>query len=208
MYEENRFVVDYFGAGLLMLSQRPGLSYCQEHCFNQLTIGSLKLVLGSEDHDDIGAISTEGFFIRVEREQRLDVEPAGYKAPHKLTVAPTEVSRQDFPPDDARAMSPRRSTEETDKMLVSARQDFPPDDGRALGPRRSTEETDKMRVSARQSIEKRAQDMQSGFEAIATQIESVSKNCESLDRQNQALQDTIGDMKKSLSRESLNAKKK
>lgn len=36
--------------------------------------------------------------------------------------APTEAPPQDFPPDDARAMSPRRSTEETDKMLTSARQ--------------------------------------------------------------------------------------
>ncbi|KAL8654485.1 MAG: hypothetical protein Q9226_003417 [Calogaya cf. arnoldii] len=94
--------------------------------------------------------------------------------------APTEAPPQDFPPGDARAMSPRRSSEETDKMLTSARQ----------------------------SIERRAQDMQSGLEAIATQIETVSKNCESLDRQNQALQDAIGDMTRSLSRESLTSKKK
>ncbi|KAL8731846.1 MAG: hypothetical protein Q9166_003130 [cf. Caloplaca sp. 2 TL-2023] len=94
--------------------------------------------------------------------------------------APTEAPPQTFPPDDARAMSPRRSSEETDKMLVSARR----------------------------SIEKRAQDMRSGLEAIATQIETVSKNCESLDRQNQALQDAIGDMTRSLSRESLSSRKK
>ncbi|KAL8830916.1 MAG: hypothetical protein Q9170_005518 [Blastenia crenularia] len=87
-------------------------------------------------------------------------------------------------------------------------QDFPPDDARAMSPRRSSEETDKMLVSARLSIEKRAQDMQSGLAAIATQIETVSKNCESLDRQNQALQDAIGDMTRSLSRESLSSKKK
>ncbi|KAL8859108.1 MAG: hypothetical protein Q9178_004371 [Gyalolechia marmorata] len=94
--------------------------------------------------------------------------------------APTEAPPQEFPPDDARAMSPRRSSEETDKMLVRARL----------------------------SIERRAQDMQSGLEAIANQIETVSRNCESLDRQNQALQDAIGDMTRSLSRESLNSKKK
>ncbi|KAL8808191.1 MAG: hypothetical protein Q9182_000255 [Xanthomendoza sp. 2 TL-2023] len=94
--------------------------------------------------------------------------------------APTEAPPKDFPPDDARAMSPRRSTEETDRMLNSARL----------------------------SIERRAQDMQSGLSAIATQIATVSKNCESLDRQNQALQDAIGDMTRSLSRESLSSKKK
>lgn len=55
---------------------------------------------------------------------------------------------------------------------------------------------------------RRAQDMQSGLAAIATQVETVSKNCESLDRQNQALQDAIGDMTRSLSRESLLSKKK
>ncbi|KAI4249627.1 MAG: hypothetical protein L6R40_000416 [Gallowayella cf. fulva] len=87
-------------------------------------------------------------------------------------------------------------------------QNFPPDDARAMSPRRSSEETDKMLVSARLSIERRAQDMQSGLDAIATQIETVSKNCESLDQQNQALQDAIGDMTRSLSRESLSSKKK
>ncbi|KAL8947637.1 MAG: hypothetical protein Q9222_006109 [Ikaeria aurantiellina] len=58
---ENQFVVDWFGAGLLPLSRPRGLSSCQEHCVNQLTIGSLNLTLGSEDHDDIGAICTAGF---------------------------------------------------------------------------------------------------------------------------------------------------
>lgn len=50
--------------------------------------------------------------------------------------------------------------------------------------------------------------MQSGLAAIANQIETVARNCESLDRQNQALQDAIGDMTRSLSRESLSSKKK
>ncbi|KAI4129729.1 MAG: hypothetical protein LQ338_002113 [Usnochroma carphineum] len=94
--------------------------------------------------------------------------------------APTEAPPQEFSPDDARAMSPRRTSEETDQMLVSARL----------------------------SIEKRAQDMQSGLAAIASQIETVAKNCESLDRQNQALQDAIGDMTRTLSRESLPSRKK
>lgn len=35
--------------------------------------------------------------------------------------APTEGPKKEFPPDDARAMSPRRSSEETDKMVVAAR---------------------------------------------------------------------------------------
>ncbi|KAL8942033.1 MAG: hypothetical protein Q9216_001886 [Gyalolechia sp. 2 TL-2023] len=95
-----------------------------------------------------------------------------------------------------------------DAPVEAPPQEFPPDDARAMSPRRSSEETEKMLVSARLSIEKRAQDMQSGLAAIATQIETVSKNCESLDRQNQALQDAIGDMTRSLSRESLSSKKK
>ncbi|KAI4143455.1 MAG: hypothetical protein LQ341_002916, partial [Variospora aurantia] len=35
--------------------------------------------------------------------------------------APTEAPSKEFPPEDARAMSPRRSSEETDKMLIKAR---------------------------------------------------------------------------------------
>ncbi|KAI4208276.1 MAG: hypothetical protein LQ346_000156 [Caloplaca aetnensis] len=97
--------------------------------------------------------------------------------------APTAAPAKEFPPDDARAMSPRRSSEETDKMLVNVRLSIQHEPRRAL-------------------------DMQSGLAAIANQIETVARNCESLDRQNQALQDAIGDMTRSLSRESLSSKKK
>ncbi|KAL8881475.1 MAG: hypothetical protein Q9192_007790, partial [Flavoplaca navasiana] len=64
--------------------------------------------------------------------------------------APTRAPPQEFPPDDPRAMSPRRTNEETDKMLVKAGppQEFPPDDARAVSPRRTNEETDKMLVNA------------------------------------------------------------
>lgn len=35
--------------------------------------------------------------------------------------APTQGPKREFPPDDARAMSPRRSTEETEMMVKTAR---------------------------------------------------------------------------------------
>ncbi|KAL8903543.1 MAG: hypothetical protein Q9207_003848 [Kuettlingeria erythrocarpa] len=95
-----------------------------------------------------------------------------------------------------------------DAPTTAPAKDFPPDDARAMSPRRSSEETDRMLVNVRLSIQQRALDMQSGLAAIANQIETVARNCESLDRQNQALQDAIGDMTRSLSRESLSSKKK
>lgn len=49
--------------------------------------------------------------------------------------------------------------------------------------------------------------MQSGLAAIAAQVDSVRANCESLEGNNQALQEAIGDMTRSLSRQSLPQKK-
>ncbi|KAL8699020.1 MAG: hypothetical protein Q9201_006243 [Fulgogasparrea decipioides] len=90
-----------------------------------------------------------------------------------------------------------------DAPTQGPKQEFAPDDARAMSPRRSTEETDKMLVSARLSLEKSAQEMQSGLAAIAAQVDTVRQNCESLEGNNQALQEAIGDMTRSLSRQSM-----
>ncbi|KAL8708713.1 MAG: hypothetical protein Q9220_006438 [cf. Caloplaca sp. 1 TL-2023] len=60
MYEENKFVVDYYGAGLILLGQPLGFADCAEYCSNKLTIGSLNIILGSEDHDILGSIRSRG----------------------------------------------------------------------------------------------------------------------------------------------------
>ncbi|KAL8692548.1 MAG: hypothetical protein Q9218_002441 [Villophora microphyllina] len=117
-----------------------------------------------------------------------DAEEEGSKLQHPKLVqrkssgtmiiprdAPTEGPKQEFPPDDARAMSPRRSTEETEMMVASARL----------------------------SLQK-VKDMQSGLAALQAQVETVKQNCESLEGNNQALQEAIGDMTRSLSRQGLN----
>ncbi|KAL9629915.1 MAG: hypothetical protein Q9204_005008 [Flavoplaca sp. TL-2023a] len=143
-------------------------------------------------------------------------DPVNTTTPFSSQSTSTTSTDTDEFPNQSKLSRPKIMSRKSSGTIIVPReaptqappQDFPPDDARAMSPRRSSEETDKMLVNARQSIERRAQDMQSGLEAIATQIETVSKNCESLDKQNQALQDAIGDMTRSLSRESLTSKKK
>ncbi|KAI4205881.1 MAG: hypothetical protein LQ350_000066 [Teloschistes chrysophthalmus] len=81
---------------------------------------------------------------------------------------------------------------------------YPPDDARAMSPRRSVEENEEIVKTARQSLENRVKQMQSGLAAIAAEVESVSANCDSLEGNNLALQQAIGDMTRSLSRQGLN----
>ncbi|KAL8634848.1 MAG: hypothetical protein Q9228_007597 [Teloschistes exilis] len=82
--------------------------------------------------------------------------------------------------------------------------EYPPDDARAMSPRRSTEETELMVKTARLSLQNRVKEMQSGLAAIAAQVDSVRANCDSLEGNNLALQEAIGDMTRSLSRQGLN----
>ncbi|KAL8661402.1 MAG: hypothetical protein Q9202_005644 [Teloschistes flavicans] len=91
-----------------------------------------------------------------------------------------------------------------DAPTQGPKREFPPDDARAMSPRRSTEETEMMVKTARLSLENRAKEMQSGLEALAAQVDTVRQNCDSLEGNNQALQEAIGDMTRSLSRQGLN----
>ncbi|KAL9579293.1 MAG: hypothetical protein Q9212_005189 [Teloschistes hypoglaucus] len=81
---------------------------------------------------------------------------------------------------------------------------YPPDDARAMSPRRSVEETEEIAKIARLSLENRVKEMQSGLAAIAAQVDSVRATCDSLEGNNLALQAAIGDMTRSLSRQGLN----
>lgn len=61
MYRDNEFVVDSHGSGLQYLSQNMGVGVCGHACSRQPRIKSLRLILGSEDHDQQGFFKCESF---------------------------------------------------------------------------------------------------------------------------------------------------
>lgn len=58
------------------------------------------------------------------------------------------------------------------------------------------------------SINREAMDLQDTLAVLAEKIEDATAGCETLEKNNQALQDAIGDMTRNLSKESFTKKKK
>ena len=127
-----------------------------------------------------------------------------------------EIQNETYPPDDARAMSPRRSISDTEKLgeetrasvkryvvypfLVTSSTVTPtvPKRPRWITtvslPRDDWLLTNKSIPSSRQ-----ARSLQSGLNALAERIEQVKADHEKLEKQNLALQDYIGGLTRSMS---------
>ncbi|KAA6415307.1 MAG: hypothetical protein FRX48_00022 [Lasallia pustulata] len=84
---------------------------------------------------------------------------------------------------------------------------YPPDDARAMSPRRSSEETAKIGQETRVAVQEHARVLQSGLSALAERIETVKADHDKLEKQNVALQDYIGGLTRSMSSTSIKAKK-
>ncbi|MCJ1339539.1 hypothetical protein MMC09_004829 [Bachmanniomyces sp. S44760] len=78
-------------------------------------------------------------------------------------------------------------------------EDYPPEDARAMSPRRNSEEMEKLSVEARAAVQGHAKSLQSGLAALAERIETVKSDHEKLEKQNVALQDYIGGLTRSMS---------
>ncbi|MCJ1287273.1 hypothetical protein MMC26_006621 [Xylographa opegraphella] len=107
---------------------------------------------------------------------------------------------------------PAPSTPHSSSMIVSADQPtvdneetFSPDDARAMSPRRSSAECDEMSDAARSSVREHARQAQLGLLEIAESIELVRHDHDRLERQNLALQDYIGGLTRSMSKNDIGA---
>ncbi|MCJ1430221.1 hypothetical protein MMC29_008138 [Sticta canariensis] len=89
---------------------------------------------------------------------------------------------------------------------------FPPGDARAMSPRRTSVEVEKLGRDTRLALQKatfsHARTLQSGLNALAEKIEMVKSDHEKLEKQNVALQDYIGGLTRSMSRTDLAGKGK
>ncbi|KAI6777878.1 uncharacterized protein J7T54_004150 [Emericellopsis cladophorae] len=71
---------------------------------------------------------------------------------------------------------------------------YGPDDVRAMSPRRTSEDIDKMGKEAREELRKHAQALQDSLLTIFNRIEAVREEHDKLDSNNKFLQKYIGDL--------------
>jgi len=72
--------------------------------------------------------------------------------------------------------------------------DFEDDDVRAMSPRRNSEEVDKLGEDARRDLIEQAQMLQTSLQAIVDRVETVKSEHEKLEGGNKFLQSYIGEL--------------
>ncbi|KAL8871416.1 MAG: hypothetical protein Q9174_002740 [Haloplaca sp. 1 TL-2023] len=95
-----------------------------------------------------------------------------------------------------------------DAPTVAPKKEFPPDDARAMSPRRSIEETEKIGVDVSASVHQDYLNKQKELANLQSRVEAMRSTTDTLDSNNQAIQGAIGEMTRSLSNQSLPPKKK
>lgn len=78
--------------------------------------------------------------------------------------------------------------------------DYPPDDARAMSPRRNSEDVERLGQEARQSLKDHARILQSSLAALAERIDEVKSDHDKLESENKFLQDYIGGLTRTMSK--------
>lgn len=79
-------------------------------------------------------------------------------------------------------------------------ENYPPGDARAMSPRRSPEETNKMFDKSRLNLTNHAMEVQSSLDALVNRCESVQSDLSKLEKNNNDLQEYIGGLTRSMSK--------
>ncbi|KAK5077644.1 hypothetical protein LTR70_009562 [Exophiala xenobiotica] len=81
--------------------------------------------------------------------------------------------------------------------------EYPPDDARAMSPRRNSEALERLELGVRKKIQDQAHTLQSSLQALATRIDEVRQDHDKLENENRLLQEYIGGLTRSMSKENL-----
>jgi len=99
--------------------------------------------------------------------------------------------------------------------------EYPPDDARAMSPRRNSEDLERLELGVRKKIQEyatsqfslgpitllmltsQAHTLQSSLQALATRIDEVRQDHDKLENENRLLQEYIGGLTRSMSKENL-----
>ncbi|RMZ89643.1 hypothetical protein DV736_g3126, partial [Chaetothyriales sp. CBS 134916] len=133
------------------------------------------------------------------------------------TSATSSGSDSDQPAQPAR-VNPRRTRQERPRLgerqrsgsiivpkgrlLQEGNPAYPPDDARAMSPRRNSEDLEKLEQDVRQSLKEQAKTLQSSLAALAEKIDEVKNDHDKLESENRFLQDYIGGLTKTMSKDS------
>ncbi|KAI1963399.1 hypothetical protein LOZ58_002233 [Ophidiomyces ophidiicola] len=78
-------------------------------------------------------------------------------------------------------------------------EEFPPDDARAMSPRRNSADVERLGREARATLKEQAKTLQSSLHALAERIDEVTTDHDRLETENRFLQDYIGGLTRTMS---------
>ncbi|OQE07478.1 hypothetical protein PENVUL_c013G00327 [Penicillium vulpinum] len=79
-------------------------------------------------------------------------------------------------------------------------EEFPPDDARAMSPRRNSADLERLGKEARQTLQEQAKALQSSLQALAERIDAVKSDHDKLENENKILQDYIGGLTRNMTK--------
>jgi len=85
------------------------------------------------------------------------------------------------------------------------KEDFPPDDARAMSPRRNSEDLERLGKETREALKMQARTLQSSLAALAERIDEVKSDHDKLESENKFLQDYIGGLTRTMSKSELSS---
>ncbi|KAL1958417.1 hypothetical protein VTO42DRAFT_4518 [Malbranchea cinnamomea] len=78
-------------------------------------------------------------------------------------------------------------------------EEFPPDDARAMSPRRNSADLERFAKEARETLQQQAKTLQASLQALAERIDEVKSDHDRLESENRFLQDYIGGLTRTMS---------
>ncbi|ETI27163.1 hypothetical protein G647_09845 [Cladophialophora carrionii CBS 160.54] len=88
-------------------------------------------------------------------------------------------------------------------VVQTERPQYPPDDARAMSPRRNSEDIERLERGLRETLKEQARNLQSSLAALAEKIDEVKTDHDKLETENRFLQDYIGGLTRTMSRDNL-----
>ncbi|OCT49588.1 putative bZIP transcription factor [Cladophialophora carrionii] len=90
-------------------------------------------------------------------------------------------------------------------VVQTERPQYPPDDARAMSPRRNSEDIERLERGLRETLKeaRQARNLQSSLAALAEKIDEVKTDHDKLETENRFLQDYIGGLTRTMSRDNL-----
>ncbi|KIW88351.1 uncharacterized protein Z519_10919 [Cladophialophora bantiana CBS 173.52] len=88
-------------------------------------------------------------------------------------------------------------------VVQRERPEYPPDDARAMSPRRNSEDIERIERGLRETLKEQARNLQSSLAALAEKIDEVKNDHDKLETENRFLQDYIGGLTRTMSRDNL-----